>query len=106
MLPFEITVEQLKKMRDEGVEHQLVDCRKPDEFAFANIGGTLIEMQLVPQHLDELSAEEPLIIMCRSGSRSANVTQFLRQNGFPNAQNLAGGILAWSDRVDSTVPKY
>lgn len=106
MIPFEITVEELKKMRDEGVAHQLIDCRRPDEFNFSNIGGTLIEMQTIPQHLEELSTETPLVIICRTGSRSARVTQFLRQNGFPNAQNLQGGIYAWSERIDPKVPLY
>lgn len=106
MLPFEITVEEFKKMRDEGVEHQLVDCRRPDEFAISNIGGTLIEMNEIPQHLDEFSTEEPLIVICRTGSRSAMVTHFLRQNGFANAQNLQGGIYAWSERIDPSVKKY
>lgn len=106
MLPFEITVEEFKKMRDDGVAHQLVDCRRPDEFAFSNIGGTLIEMKDIPQHLAELTTEDPLIVICRTGSRSAMVTQFLRQNGFANAQNLKGGIYAWSEKIDPNVKKY
>ena len=93
-------------MRDAGTPHQLIDCRTPDEFAVSNIGGTLIEMQGIPKHLDEFDAEDPLIIVCRTGARSAMVTQFLRQNGYPNAQNLAGGIYAWSERIDPAVKKY
>lgn len=93
-------------MRDDGVAHQLVDCRRPDEFAFSNIGGTLIEMKDIPQHLAELTTEDPLIVICRTGSRSAMVTQFLRQNGFANAQNLKGGIYAWSEKIDPNVKKY
>ena len=106
MLPFEISVEEFKKMRDEEIPHQLIDCRRPDEFAVSNIGGTLIEMQEIPQHLQEFTAEDPLIIICRTGARSAMVTQFLRQNGYPNAQNLAGGIYAWSERIDPNVKTY
>lgn len=105
-IPFEITVAELKKLRDDNVAHQLIDCREADEFAFANIGGTLIPMKDTPQRLAELSDEGELVILCRSGSRSAMVTNFLRQNGFPNARNLKGGILAWSDEIDPTVPKY
>lgn len=105
-IPFEITVKELKKLRDENLPHQLIDCREADEFAFANLGGTLIPMKDTPQHLAELSDDGELIIMCRSGARSAMVTNFLRQNGFPNARNLKGGILAWSDEIDPTVPKY
>ncbi len=106
MTPFEISVEDFKKMMDDGTPHQLIDCRRPDEFAIANIGGTLIEMNEIPEHLQELSADEPLVIICRTGSRSAMVTQFLRQNGYPNAQNLQGGIYAWSDKIDPSVQKY
>jgi len=105
-IPFEITVTELKKLRDENVPHQLIDCREADEFAFANIGGTLIPMRDTPQRLTEFSDEGELVIICRSGSRSAMVTNFLRQNGFPNARNLKGGILAWSNEIDPTVPKY
>jgi adenylyltransferase/sulfurtransferase len=105
-IPFEITVSEFKKMRDDNVPHQLIDCREADEFAFANIGGTLIPMKDTPQRLAELSDEGELVIICRSGSRSAMVTNFLRQNGFPNARNLKGGILAWSAEIDPTVPKY
>lgn len=105
-IPFEITVSELKKMRDDNFPHQLIDCREADEFAFANIGGTLMPMRETPQRLEELSDESALIIICRSGSRSAMVTNFLRKNGFPNAQNLKGGILAWSDEIDDSIPKY
>jgi sulfur-carrier protein adenylyltransferase/sulfurtransferase len=106
MLTFDITVEDFKKMLDGNVEHQLIDCRRPDEFQAANIGGELIEMQEIPKHLDDFRHDVPLVIICRTGSRSAMVTSFLRQNGFPNAQNLQGGIFAWSDRVDPKVQKY
>ncbi|MEI8133801.1 MAG: rhodanese-like domain-containing protein [bacterium] len=106
MTPFEITVEDLKKKLDASEAIQLIDCREQDEYAASNIGGTLIPMNTIPQHLTEFDAEKELIIMCRTGSRSAMVTEFLRRNGFPNAQNLKGGIFAWSERIDPSVPKY
>lgn len=106
MIPFEITVEQLKAFRDEKKPIQLIDCRQPDEYAAANIGGTLIPMNEIPQHLEEFDPDKELIVMCRTGSRSAMVTEFLRRNGFPNAQNLKGGIYDWHDKVDQNVPKY
>lgn len=105
-VPFEITVEELKKMQDEGLPLQLIDCREQDEYALVNLGGTLIPMRDTPQHMEEFSQDEPLIIMCRTGSRSAMVAQYLRQNGFPNAQNLKGGIYAWSDKIDPKIIKY
>ncbi len=106
MIPFEITVEELKKKIDTKEAIQLIDCREPKEFAIANIGGTLIPMNSIPEHLEEFNTETPLIVVCRTGSRSAMVTEFLRRNGFPNAQNLQGGIFAWNERIDPTVQKY
>ncbi|HET9136806.1 MAG TPA: rhodanese-like domain-containing protein [Candidatus Kapabacteria bacterium] len=106
MIPFEISPEEFNELRKNGTEHQLVDCRRPDEFALSNIGGELIEMNTIPQHLDEFRDDVPLVIICRTGSRSAMVTEFLRRNGFPNARNLAGGIYAWSNRIDPSVKKY
>lgn len=93
-------------MIDTNVEHQLIDCRQADEYKTANIGGELIEMQEIPKHLNDFRHDVPLVIICRTGSRSAMVTSFLRQNGFENAQNLQGGIYAWSDRIDPSVKKY
>ncbi len=106
MIPFEITVEDLKKKMDAAEPIQLIDCREANEFATSNIGGTLIPMNTIPQHLEEFDTETPLIILCRTGSRSAMVTEFLRRNGYPNAQNLQGGIYAWNERIDSNVRKY
>jgi rhodanese-related sulfurtransferase len=106
MIPFEITVEELKTKLDQKETLQLIDCREVDEYAISNIGGKLIPMREIPQHLQDFDADNDLIIMCRTGSRSAMVTQFLRQNGFPNAQNLKGGIYAWNERIDPSVPKY
>jgi adenylyltransferase/sulfurtransferase len=103
---FEITVEEFKEMRDSGTKHQLIDCREPHEHDLSNIGGTLIPMREIPQHLEDFKTDSPLIIYCRTGSRSAMVTNFLQQNGFPNARNLAGGIYAWNDRIDPSVQKY
>ena len=59
-----------------------------------------------PSAFREFDTETPLIILCRTGSRSAMVTEFLRRNGFPNAQNLQGGIYAWNERIDTSVKKY
>jgi rhodanese-related sulfurtransferase len=106
MVPFEVKVEELKKLLDEGKPVQLIDCREVSEYALSNIGGTLIPMNEIPQHLNDFDPDKELIIMCRTGSRSAMVTEFLRRNGYPNAQNLQGGIYAWNERIDPSVPKY
>jgi len=85
----------------------LLDVREPDELAIASIPwATVIPMGEVPEHLDELPQDKPIAVLCRSGARSGRVAEFLNQNGFPNAVNVAGGILDWSKTIDPTVPQY
>ncbi len=103
----EITVHELKARRDAHEDVFLLDVREPDEIATASIAGaTMIRMAEIPQHLGELPADRPIVVMCHHGGRSANVTSFLNANGFPNAVNLGGGIEAWSLHVDPTISRY
>ena len=60
----------------------------------------------IPARLGELPPQEPIVVMCHAGSRSARVAQYLNDNGYPNAVNLAGGIDAWSVAIDPSVPRY
>lgn len=102
-----VTVEQLKKMMDEKQEFQLIDVRERHEKDYSDIGGTLIPMGTVMQHVDEIRRDIPVIIYCRSGNRSGRVVSMLQERfGFTNLYNLAGGILAWADRIDPEVKKY
>src|SRR5256885_7386368 len=100
MVPFEITVEELKKLMDEKAPLQLIDCREPNEYALSNIGGTLIPIREISQNLDDFDPEVPIVVMCHVGGRSTMVTEFLRRNGYPAAQNLRGGIDEWSEKID------
>lgn len=103
----EISVQELKKMMDENADFQLVDVRRPDEFEFANLGGELIVLDEVPQNADKFSRDKQVVVHCRSGKRSGDAITYLEQNhGFDNLYNLVGGILAWSDEIDPSVPKY
>lgn len=103
----EVTVKELKQLIDDGADFQLIDVREPNEFEFANINGELIPMGSVPENVDKFSKDKQVIVQCRSGKRSADVIHFLEQNhGYDNLYNLVGGILAWSDEIDSSVPKY
>ena len=103
----EVTVKELKQLIDDGADFQLIDVREPNEFEFANINGELIPMGSVPQNVDKFSKDKQVIVQCRSGKRSADVIRFLEQNhDYDNLYNLVGGILAWSDEIDSSVPKY
>jgi sulfur-carrier protein adenylyltransferase/sulfurtransferase len=105
-IPFEITVEELKELRDNGSPHRLIDCREPDEFKTANIGGELMPMNTIPARLQDLDPDEDIVVYCKVGGRSAMVVEYLRRNGFDKARNLRGGIYAWSEKIDPTVPKY
>jgi rhodanese-related sulfurtransferase len=103
----EITVEELKRRRDAGENLLLLDVREPDEIATASIAGaTRIPMGEIPGRLSELPRDVPIAVLCHSGGRSARVTQYLEQNGYPDAVNVAGGIDAWSVRIDPAVPRY
>ena len=103
----EISVSQLKAKRDSGEAFMLLDVREPDEIAIASVAGaTTIPMGEIPQHLDALPKEQPIVVMCHHGGRSAYVTNFLNANGFSNAVNLDGGIDAWAADVDQGVPRY
>jgi rhodanese-related sulfurtransferase len=103
----EISVAELKTRRDERLPHVLLDVREPDELAAAAVAGARhIPMAEIPQRLDELPRDVELVVMCHSGGRSARVVRFLEQLGFDNAVNLAGGIDAWSTRIDPSVPSY
>ncbi|NQZ76317.1 MAG: rhodanese-like domain-containing protein [Ekhidna sp.] len=103
----EITVLELKKLMDEKADFQLIDVRRKDEYDFANLNGELITLDEVPQNIEKIHRDKKVIMQCRSGKRSADAIAYLEQNhGFDNLYNLKGGILAWSDEVDPTVPKY
>ena len=103
----EITVVEMNELKMKKVEFQLIDVREQKEFDFANLGGELVPMSQVPQHIDQIKRDQLVIMMCRSGKRSADVIRFLEEkHGFDNLKNLKGGILAWSDEIDPTIPKY
>ena len=108
-LPFDVDVLSVKQMQDSGERFVLIDVREPDEFAKASIEGALqIPMRTIPSRLNDLEANrgDRIVVHCHHGGRSARVTAWLREQGFEQAQNMAGGIDAWSQQVDSTVPRY
>jgi adenylyltransferase/sulfurtransferase len=103
----ETSVEELKALRASGQPFVLVDVREPHEFQICRIpDSTLIPLGQLPARLNELSPTGPeIIVHCKSGVRSAKAVRLLQEHGIP-ARNLKGGILAWIDRVDPTLPKY
>ena len=101
-----ISVEELDRIRKEGEDYTLIDVREQNEYDFANLGGRLIPLGQLPERIDEIPEDGRVIVMCRSGGRSAQACAILQSAGRKNVENLTGGILAWSDDVDSSVPKY
>ena len=103
----EIDVVELKQKMDRGDDFVLIDVREPHEYRICSIpGAKLIPLGEFPKHVGEFDANADIVIHCRSGMRSAKACAVLRQNGFQHVRNVVGGILAWSDKVDPSVPKY
>ncbi|HEU5414365.1 MAG TPA: rhodanese-like domain-containing protein, partial [Candidatus Angelobacter sp.] len=102
----EISVEELKKKLDAKEDIFVLDVREPHEYKICNINGHLIPLNDLPKRVQELDPSKETVVHCRSGVRSARAVGFLRQAGFTNVTNLAGGILAWADRIDPKMPKY
>jgi rhodanese-related sulfurtransferase len=103
----EITPSQLQARRVAGTGPVVIDVREAWELQLASIPGVLhIPMNEIPAKLPELDKDSEIVVMCRSGGRSMQVAQFLARNGFRSVANLAGGILAWSREVDSSVQQY
>ena len=102
----EIEPVALKKKLDAGENVFILDVREPHEFQICNLHGYLIPLGDLPRRVHELDTALPIVAHCRSGQRSARAVEFLQQAGFRKVWNLKGGILAWSDQVDPTVPKY
>jgi rhodanese-related sulfurtransferase len=108
-LPAEIDVNSVKQLLDQGEQFTLLDVREPGEIATAAIEGTLrIPMQQIPTRAEELVPQknERIVVHCHHGGRSARVQAWLQQQGFTQVQNMTGGIDAWSQQVDSSVPRY
>ena len=102
----EIQPEELKHKLDVGEDVFILDVREPHEYQICNLGGYPIPLGDLPKRVNELDSSREIVAHCRSGIRSAKAVDFLRKAGFGKASNLAGGILAWADRVDPQVPKY
>ena len=102
----EITPKQLKGRLDSGDDLFILDVREPHEYQICNLQGYLIPLGDLPKRVSELDSSREIVAHCRSGKRSAEAVEFLKKAGFRKIWNLKGGILAWSDEVDPSVPKY
>jgi len=103
----EITVEDLKERHDRGEEPILLDVREPQEYAISDLPGSIkVPLGTLPRNLLKVPKDRNLVVYCRTGGRSANAVQFLRQMGYEKAVNLAGGVNAWAERIDPSMRKY
>jgi adenylyltransferase/sulfurtransferase len=102
----EIRVEELKQRLDAGENLFLLDVRDEFEFEISNIGGQLIPLAELAKRINELDTNQKIVTVCKMGPRGAKAAQVLHKAGFTQVWNLAGGIHAWSDRVDRRVRKY
>ena len=103
----EISVQELKEMMDNHEDFQLIDVREDFEYEMSNLGGVLIPLGGVLIEADKIAKDKPVIMMCRSGRRSAAaIMQLEQQFGFTNLANLQGGILAWAEEIDPSIQVY
>src|SRR2546427_4019679 len=102
-----MSAHELKRKTDAREAFELIDVREPFEYEIARIDGAkLIPLGEIADRMDELQREQPIILHCHSGQRSAQAVRLLQQRGFSHVYNLEGGIDAWSDQIDPSVPKY
>jgi rhodanese-related sulfurtransferase len=106
-MPPEIQVEELAERRRAGETLTVVDVREDWEREIARLPDTIdIPLATLPGESARLPHDGTLVVICRSGARSGRAVSWLHENGFPNAVNLAGGILAWAGRIDPSMRTY
>ena len=101
-------MQELKRRFDAHEDVFVLDVREPHEVQIVNIGAPLIPLGQLANRIDELAPQKDreIVVHCKSGARSQKAAQLLKSAGFANVENLAGGILAWADKIDPTLPKY
>ena len=106
--PDEVTVQDMKKALDDpklGIK--VVDVREPDEYEIAHVKGVpLLPLSQIQQRFTELDPNQQYYLHCKTGVRSMKALEFLREQGFKYVKSVKGGITAWSDEIDSNVPRY
>ena len=103
----EITVEKLnQKLKSENIV--VIDVREPFEYNISNIDGWLIPLNEIKERVDEIEEHknDEVIVMCRTGGRSAEAVKILESQGFENVKNLKGGINEWAKKIDQSLPVY
>ncbi len=109
MLPVEITPVEVSKLRADGQDFILLDCREPDEAVVASIAGAmLVPMGQIADRVGELGDDfqRRIVVHCHKGGRSYRAANWLRQQGFENAQSMAGGIDQWAVEIEPGMARY
>jgi rhodanese-related sulfurtransferase len=104
-----ITVQELESTLANGNGDRpfLLDVREPHEWDIVHLNdATLISVNSLGGHLDELPRDEPIVVYCKSGARSARATQLLKDAGFRQVRNLEGGITRWAQEIETSLPTY
>jgi rhodanese-related sulfurtransferase len=107
--PLEVSVAEVKRRQEADEDVVLVDCREPEEFAICTIAGAmLLPMSGIAERVGELSGakDRPIVVYCHLGGRSARVAAWLREQGFPQAQSMAGGIDLWAAEIEPGMARY
>ena len=104
----QISVKTLKQKLDAKEDVFVLDVREPHEYPIANLGAPLIPVGSLEGRLGEIAAQKDreIVVHCRSGARSQKAALTLKNAGFTNVSNLTGGILAWAEQIDPSMPKY
>jgi rhodanese-related sulfurtransferase len=100
----EITVTELAELKQKNADFQLIDVRELSEYDISNLGGKLIPLGQLTDRLGELDPEQLTVVHCKSGGRSSRAVLFLMDQGFADVRNLKGGITAWRNEIDPTLP--
>ena len=102
-----ITVQDLKTKLDNGEDFTLIDIREKQELAICKIPDAIhIPMQSISDVFNKINFDKPVVIMCKSGGRSAQVCDFLNAQGYFDIYNLYGGIISWAIEIDSNMDVY
>jgi adenylyltransferase/sulfurtransferase len=106
--PDEVTVQEMQRaLAEPGLGIKVLDVREPNEYQIAHVEGvSLLPLSQLAQRFSELDPNQQYYIHCKVGIRSMNALQFLRQQGFKHLKSVQGGITAWSDQIDPTMPRY
>lgn len=105
--PFDMDVEDLDRIRTSGGDPLVLDVREPGEVAICALPDSLhIPMGALPARVGELPRDRDIVVVCHHGGRSAQVTMWLRSQGFSRTTNLNGGVDAWARRIDPNMKVY